>query len=70
MNIDFHSLSFKAKRLYERIASFKQTGLYHSEMDESQRNIVGVLIESGLVEKTYGSWSGELIYRACSQTGQ
>jgi hypothetical protein len=70
MDIDFHDLSFKAKRLYERIKSFKETGLYHNEMSESQQNIVGVLVEHGLVERTYGSWSGETIYRACSQTAQ
>jgi len=65
----FHSLTFKAKRLFEHITA-SSYGRYHDHLTESQRSIVGRLVELGLVEKFYASWTGELVYRTSPQCEQ
>lgn len=69
MSPEFHELSFKVKRLYEFIAG-SSYGRYHDQLTESQKNLVGTLLELGLVEAFSASWSGERVYRASPQVAQ
>lgn len=64
-----NELSAKNKRLLRSIAS-REHGRYADEFSQSEADRVQQLLALGLVEKTYGSWSGALIYKASPQVAQ
>ena len=61
-----YALKAKHRRLWRKIVD-RRFGLYYDSMTESERGIVHVLESLGMVEKTFGSWTGELIYTSSPQ---
>ncbi len=62
-------LSANNKRLWRKIKN-SRSGVYHASMSQSEQDRVSVLLKLGLVEETFGSWTGERIYRSRPQCTQ
>ena len=53
-------MSFKSKRLYEKIKKLKK--VYEEDLTVSEKAMAKNLFREGLLVKGFGSWSGKVYY--------